>query len=261
MSDATAALQPLTDARLAALPGFRHGFFSRKGGVSTGIYAGLNVGRGSGDAPDAVSENRRRAAAYFGQTEARLLTCHQVHSAIAVISDAPFGAARPQADAVVGQAANLIYGVLTADCAPILIADPSAHLAAAIHAGWKGALHGVIEDAIAKLVSLGGAPSQMVAAVGPCIGPASYEVGLEFYATFTRHDPASEAHFSPGASADKRQFDLPGFVRERLARSGVGSAAWIGHDTYADPQFFSNRRALHQGEGDYGRLLSAIMLV
>jgi YfiH family protein len=251
----------LTDARLSALPGFRHAFFTREGGVSRGIYEGLNVGRGSKDDPAAVAENRRLAAAVFGQTEANLLTCHQIHSPLCLIADAPFGEQRPEADGVASATAGLVLGALSADCAPILIAEPVRGLCAAAHAGWKGALTGVIEATIEALVSLGGARGDMVAAVGPCIAQASYEVGADFEARFLNDDPESAAHFIAGRAADKRQFDLPGYVVSRLKRAGVENSAWIGADTCADPRFFSNRRAFHRGETDYGRLLSAIMLV
>lgn len=251
----------LTDPRLRALPGFRHAFFTREGGVSKGIYRGLNVGRGSKDDPADVEENRRLAASVFGQAEDHLLTCHQIHSAHAITASEPFGALRPEADAVVTATKGLILGALSADCAPVLIAEPKAGLCAAAHAGWKGALTGVIEAAVEALEALGGSREAMVAAVGPCIGRDSYEVGVEFEARFLEEDSESGRFFSAGEKADKRQFDLPAYTVARLKRAGVANAAWIGCDTCADLRFFSNRRAFHQGEGDYGRLLSAIMLV
>ena len=251
----------LTHPSLARLDGIRHAFFSREGGASTGIYQGLNVGRGSGDDPAAVEENRRRAAAAFGRDEDALLTCHQIHSAIAHVATAPFGAARPQGDAVVTATPGLICGALAADCAPILFADAEARIVAATHAGWKGALGGVAEATVAAMEQLGAQRGRITAVVGPCIGQASYEVGLEFLERFVTEDAAAAAYFTPGQTADKRQFDLPGYVVSRLGRAGVGEAASIGLDTCADERFFSNRRAFHRGEGDYGRLLSAIMLV
>ena len=250
----------ITSPLLANLPGVRHGFFTRQGGVSSGVYESLNVGVGSRDDPDAVQENRGLAAAAFGAKPEQLLTCYQIHSALAVVADRPW-TRRPEADAVASRAPGLMLGALAADCAPVLLADPEARVVAAAHAGWKGALGGVIEAAVDAMTSLGAAPGRIVAAVGPCIGPASYEVGMDFLEAFTRGAPESERFFSPGAGADKRQFDLPSFVLSRLAAAGVGEAEWIGRDTYAEPDlFFSNRRALHRGEADYGRLLSAVML-
>jgi len=245
---------------LAALPGVRHAFFTRNGGVSTGVYESLNVGVGSNDDPQAVAENRARAAAAFGAAPARLLTCYQIHSAIAVTAREPW-TTRPQADAVATASPGLVCGALAADCAPVLIADPEARVVAAAHAGWRGALGRIVEAAVQAMVGLGARPERMVAAVGPCIGPASYEVGLEFLEAFQGKASDSARFFRPGVSDDKRLFDLPGFVLDRLQRAGVEQAEWIGRDTYAEPdEFFSNRRALHRQEPDYGRLLSAIML-
>jgi len=250
----------LRSALLTGLPGVRHGFFTREGGVSEGVYASLNVGLGSGDDPQAVIENRARAAAAFGVEAAQLVTCYQIHSAVAVTADQPF-AERPKADAVASATPGLMCGALAADCAPVLIVDPEARIVAAAHAGWRGALGGVVEAAVRAMAGLGAEPSRMLAAVGPCIGPQSYEVGLEFQAAFTAESPDNGRFFRPGANEDKRLFDLPGFVLGRLEAAGVGQAEWIGADTYAQPEvFFSNRRAVHRGETDYGRLLSAIML-
>ena len=250
----------LTSPLLAALPGVRHGFFTRRGGVSGGVYRSLNVGSSSKDRPGHVQENRARAAAVFEVSLPHLLTCYQVHSAIAVTASEPW-AARPEADAVATATPGLVCGALAADCAPVLLADPEARVVAAAHAGWRGALGGVVEAAIEAMAGLGARRERIAAAVGPCIGPQSYEVGLEFLEEFTAKAPGSDAFFRPGAAPDKRQFDLPGFVLDRLARAGVTRAEWIGRDTYAeDAAFFSNRRALHRQEPDYGRLLSAIML-
>jgi YfiH family protein len=247
--------------KLAALEGVKHAFFTRKGGVSTGVYDSLNVGRGSKDEPADVAENRRRAAAWFGAAPDALNTCYQIHSAKAVVADTPWGDQRPEADAVVTALPNLICGALSADCAPVLIVDPQARIVAAAHAGGQGALGGVVASAVAQMVALGADPARMTAAVGPCIGPASYEVGLEFLERFERDQPGSGRFFTAAASADKRMFDLPAFVLDRIAAAGVADAEWIGHDTCAEGElFFSNRRAFKQGEPDYGRLLSAIML-
>lgn len=254
-------LAPVQSSLLSAIPGVRHAFFTREGGVSQGVWTGLNVGRGSKDDPAAVEENRRRAAAWFGQAPDRLLTAYQVHSATVLIADDAWGDARPEGDGVATRAAGLVCGALAADCAPVLLADAQARVVAAAHAGWKGALGGMAEQAVEAMVRLGAEPARIVAVVGPCIGPESYEVGEDFLRTFEARDPLSLARFHAGATADKRRFDLPGYVLDRLTRADVGAAEWTGHDTYADPQrFFSNRRAFHESAPDYGRLLSAIML-
>jgi hypothetical protein len=251
----------LTSPLLTALPGVRHAFFTRQGGVSGGLYASLNVGRGSGDDAADVAENRARAAKALSGAPDALVTAYQVHSARAVVAAAPFEGEPPHADAVVTCAPGVICGALAADCAPVLIADPEARVVAAAHAGWRGALGGVVEAAVAAMVAEGAAPERMVAAVGPCIGPASYEVGLEFLDTFVAASFLNARFFKPGVSGDKRLFDLPAYVLSRLAAAGVTEAEWIGRDTLTEEAwFFSNRRAVHRGEGDYGRLLSAITL-
>ena len=256
MADVPTLQSPL----LAGMAGVRHGFFTRAGGASEGLYASLNVGLGSGDDHNAVVENRARAAAAFGVQPPALLTAYQIHSALAVTAAAPFGE-RPRADAVATRTPGLMCGALAADCAPVLMVDPDARVVAAAHAGWRGALGGVVAAAVRAMTELGADPARMRAAVGPCIGPESYEVGLEFLQAFTAKAADNARFFRPAAHADKRLFDLPGFVLERLRAAGVGEAEWIGADTYAEPErFFSNRRALHQGEADYGRLLSAVML-
>ena len=256
------SLSPLTAPKLAALPGIRHAFFTRKGGVSTGLYDSLNVGRGSKDDPADVAENRRRAAAWFGAAPGTLLTCYQIHSPKVLTADAAWGDDQPEADGVATARTGLVCGALSADCAPVLLADAKARVVAACHAGWKGALGGVIEAAVQAMVSEGASVGGIIAAVGPCIGPESYEVGLEFLQTFEGMDPGAARFFRRGARAEKRMFDLPSYALDRLARAGVTNAEWIGHDTCAeDALFFSNRRAVKRGEGDYGRLLSAIALV
>jgi len=250
---------PVITSPLLNIAGVRHAFFTRQGGVSAGIYAGLNVGVGSNDDPDAVLENRRRAAAHFGAQG--LVTAYQVHSPDAVTATGAWPGDPPQADAVVSASPGVVCGALAADCAPILLADGEGRVVAAAHAGWKGALTGVVEAAVGRMESLGARRERLVAAVGPCIGPASYEVGLEFLERFAAADPAYQAFFAPGASADKRQFDLPAFVLSRLWAAGVETCGWVGRDTCAEPAlFYSNRRAFKAGEPDYGRLLSAIML-
>ncbi|MDB5445418.1 MAG: hypothetical protein JWQ97_735 [Phenylobacterium sp.] len=252
------ALPVLTSPRLD-LPGVRHAFFTRKGGVSQGIYEGLNVGLGSRDDALAVRENRRRAAAHFGASE--IVTAYQVHSAKALVADGPWAGEAPQADAVVSATTGVVCCALAADCAPVLLADAEAGVVGAAHAGWKGALNGVVEATVARMEGLGARRERLAAAVGPCIGPDSYEVGLEFLERFKAKDPAYAAFFAPGASPEKRMFDLPGFVLDRLRTAGVRECEWIGRDTCAETElFFSNRRAFKQGEPDYGRLLSAIVL-
>lgn len=250
---------PVLTSPLLALPGVRHAFFTRHGGVSEGIYAGLNVGLGSRDDPDAVRENRRRAAAHFGREA--IVTAYQIHSAEALVAEGPWPDDAPQADGVVSATPGVVCGALAADCAPVLLADAEARVVGAAHAGWKGALTGVVEAAIARMETLGARRARLRAVVGPCIGPQSYEVGLEFLERFAAVDPAYERFFAPGAAADKRMFDLPSFVLSRLRAAGVETCEWVGRDTCAEPDlFFSNRRAFKAGEPDYGRLLSAIML-
>jgi YfiH family protein len=250
---------PVLTSPLLEAAGVRHAFFTRRGGVSEGIYASLNAGLGSRDDPAAVRENRRRAAARLG-AEA-LVTGYQVHSARAAIAEGPWPGQAPECDAVASRTPGLACGALAADCAPVLLVDPQARVIGAAHAGWKGALGGVVEAAVVQMERLGARRERLRAAVGPCIGPASYEVGLEFLDRFVAADPAFGGFFAAGAAADKRLFDLPGFVLGRLRAAGVGACEWIGRDTCADGDlFFSNRRAFKQGEADYGRLLSAIVL-
>ena len=251
-------LPVLTSPRLDS-PRVRHGFFTRQGGVSQGIYASLNVGVGSKDDPDAVAENRRRVAAHFGQ--AALVSAYQVHSATALVADGPWPAGPPHADAVVSATPGVVCAALAADCAPILLVDPEARVVAAAHAGWKGALGGIVEATVRRMEGVGASRKWIRAAVGPCIGPQSYEVGLEFRAAFVKLDPAYGRFFSTGRTEDKRMFDLPSFVLARLKAAGVETAHWLGHDTCAEEnRFFSNRRALLNSEPDYGRMVSAIML-
>jgi YfiH family protein len=246
---------------LAAVAGVKHAFFTRQGGVSTGLYSSFNVGRGSGDEPADVAENRARAAAWFGAAPEDLNTCFQIHSTITIVADGSWGDVRPEGDAVVSKTPGVVCGALHADCAPVLIVDPVARIVAAAHAGWRGALDGVVQSAVDQMVVLGGDPSRMVAAVGPCIGPQSYEVGLEFLRRFEDDCPGSKRFFTPGATEDKRMFDLPAFVLDRLDTAGIERREWVGRDTRAEPDlFFSNRRAVLSGESDYGRLLSAIAL-
>ena len=253
---------PVASPLLSALPGVRHGFFTREGGVSAGVYASLNVGRGSRDDPAAVEQNRARAAAWFDRPPEALLTAYQVHSAQALEAEAFDGGARPEGDAVVASTPGPVCGALAADCAPVLLADAEARVVAAAHAGWKGALGGIVEATVAAMERAGASRGRIVAAVGPCIAPQSYEVAADFRDAFGARAPDADRFFAPRGSAERWSFDLPGFVLDRLAGAGVAQAEWVGLDTYADEaRFFSNRRAFHRGEADYGRLLSAIALV
>lgn len=248
---------PFLTSPLLTAAGVAHGFFTREGGVSKGRYAALNCGPGSKDDPAHVAENRRRVALSLGLAVDRLYTPYQVHSARAVT--APWTRERPQADAVVSSRQGVGCSVLTADCAPVLLIDPQARVVAAAHAGWKGALGGVLEDALRLMSNSGAKAERVIAAVGPTIGPASYEVGAEFEATFLDQDPRSAPRFAKAAARDKRRFDLPGYVLDRLARAGVRQAEWIGADTLAEPErLFSHRRATLDGEIETGRLISVI---
>ena len=254
-------LHPITHPLLNRA-GVRHGFFTRQGGVSTGLYEGLNTGLGSKDDPAAVAENRRRITGYLDGVPDDLAACFQIHSAVARVAEAGWRGARPEGDATVSATPGVICAVLTADCAPILLADPEAGVVGAAHAGWKGALDGIVHSTVVAMQALGADPRRMVAVVGPCIAQASYEVGADFQDRFDHHDPDSARFFAPGDTADKRRFDLPAFVLWRLELAGVGEAAWTGHDTRVDAaRFYSNRRAYLEGEADFGRLMSAISLM
>lgn len=251
-------LDPITHPLLTAA-GVAHGFFTRAGGSSTGLYEGLNTGVGSKDDPAAVTENRRRVAEAMGADLDHLNGCYQIHSAVARVAEGPWRSDRPEGDAVVTAEPGVLCSVLTADCAPVLLADPETRIVAAVHAGWKGALGGVVHSAVAAMEALGAEPRRMLAVVGPCIAPDSYEVGADFQERFAHHDPGSDRFFHPGDTPDKRRFDLPGFVLWRLQQAGVGQAVWTGHDTCADAaRFYSNRRAFQRGEADFGRLISVI---
>ncbi|MEA3061690.1 MAG: purine-nucleoside/S-methyl-5-thioadenosine phosphorylase / adenosine deaminase [Sphingomonadales bacterium] len=247
--------------RAAALDGVRHGFLGRRGGVSTGHCAGLNVGWGSGDARAAIAQNRRRAVEAVAPGAA-LVTLHQVHSGDALAATAPWpDDTRPRADGVATDRPDLALGILTADCAPVLFADRQAGVIGAAHAGWKGALGGVVEATLGVMESLGADRARIAAAVGPCIARRSYEVDEAFLRRFTGSDPENERFFSDGARPDRRQFDLEGYVLSRLADAGLTRIEALGEDTYSQPdRFFSYRRATHRGEADYGRQISLIAL-
>lgn len=249
---------PLLDG--AVHSGVRHGFFTRAGGVSEGIYRGLNVGRGSGDSAEAVAENRRRVAAWLGVETAALVTLHQVHSADALYVDAPFAGDRPKADAMVTDRPRLALGVLTADCGPVLFADVEARVIGAAHAGWRGALSGVLEATIAAMEERGARRERIVAALGPAISGDNYEVGPEFVERFMADDAQNERFFRPSQRERHALFDLNTYTLARLEAAGV-DAQHTGHCTYAgEEDFYSYRRATHRGEADYGRQISAIVL-
>ncbi|HEY5239750.1 MAG TPA: peptidoglycan editing factor PgeF [Rhizomicrobium sp.] len=238
-----------------------HGFFGREGGVSQGVFASLNCGAGSGDARDAVIENRRRVVAQLSP-DAKLVTVHQIHSAKAVIVTTPWEIGEaPQADATVTNVPDIALGILTADCAPVLFADKDAHVIGAAHAGWKGARGGIIESTLTAMESLGAQRNRIAAAIGPCISQANYEIGPEFREAFLAADSTHARFFVPSPKAGHWHFDLEGFVTHRLTLAGVENVARLSACTYAlEAEFYSFRRATHRGEKDYGRQLSAIML-
>lgn len=242
--------------------GIRHAFFTREGGVSAGLFASLNCGFGSGDAPDNVTRNRAIAMDRLGLAEDRLVTCYQIHSATVLTVETPWRREdSPRADGMVTAVPGLALGVLAADCAPILFADPDAGIVGAAHGGWRGALDGVAEATVAAMVALGARPEHIRAAIGPCIGQQSYEVGPEFPPRFTALDPANGKFFAPAAREGHFRFDLGGYLEHRLGRLGLAAIERAPHDTVADPaRFFSYRRACLTGESDYGRALAAIAL-
>jgi hypothetical protein len=247
---------------LAALPGVRHAFFTREGGVSQGIYASLNGGVGSNDDRTHVTENRARMAAALGVAPAALVTPYQIHSADVVVAEGPWTPeARPRADAIVTRTPGLAIGVSTADCGPVLLADGSARVIGAAHAGWRGALAGVTDAAIAAMERLGAERRRIVAALGPMIRQRSYEVGTELADRFVAADPANGRFFRPAGKAGHAMFDLSGYIAARLAAAGIGTIEDLAECTYADPQtYYSFRRTTHRGEPDYGRHVNAITL-
>lgn len=254
MTAVTVSLEILTAPSLGE---GRHGFFSRRGGASSGIFEGLNCGGGSSDQAEIVEMNRRRAAEAMGVPPDRLVTVNQVHSADVVTLDT-VPETRPRADAIVTTAPDLAIAVLTADCQPVLFRDAAAGVVAAAHAGWRGALDGVLEATVEAMEDAGADRRRIAAAIGPSISQAAYEVGQEFLERFCDDDPGNARFFINGADG-KYLFDLPGYGLKRLRDAGVGEATWTRHCTYSDPlRFYSYRRATHRGEADYGRLLSAI---
>ncbi|WP_119166933.1 peptidoglycan editing factor PgeF [Algihabitans albus] len=253
----------LTIGPINELPGVRHAFFSREGGVSQGLYASLNCGPGSDDDPAAVRENRRRALAHLDLPGDALATLHQVHSAEVVeVTESWEIGQGPRADGMVTKRPGVALGVLAADCAPVLLADAEAGVVGACHAGWKGAVGGVLEATVAAMLRLGAEAGRIVAGIGPCIAQRSYEVGESFPKPFLDQDADNAKFFSPSARAsDKLHFDLRGYVARRLKLAEVGNVQVLPCDTCGEPErFFSYRRATKAGEPDYGRLLSVIYL-
>lgn len=252
----------ITHPALTALSGVRHGFFTRQGGVSTGIYASLNCGVGSDDRRELVLENRARASAMLGTAADRLATPYQIHGTEAVtVRDVWETGKGPNADAVVTDRPGIALGVGSADCGPTLFADAEAGVIAAAHSGWRGALAGILDSTVTAMQQLGARPERIIAVLGPTISQENYEVGPEFKERFVDADRANADFFRPSSRAGHHLFDLPGFIFARLTRTGVAAHS-TALCTYADAErFFSYRRATHRGEADYGRLLSAITLV
>ena len=252
----------ITAPQLDTLPGVRHAFFTRRGGVSEGIFASLNCGFGSGDQPANVAANRARAMHRLGLGGGRLATAYQIHSAQVIVAEESWDPVTgPRGDALVTRRPGLAVGVLSADCVPVLLADAGAGVVGAAHGGWKGALDGVMEATVEAMAALGARAAHTVAAVGPCIHQASYEVGPEFHRNFAEADPDNSRFFLDADRPGHSLFDLPGFVAHRLGRLGLATVEVLDHDTCADEaRFFSYRRATKRREPDYGRGLSAITL-
>lgn len=239
-----------------------HGFFTRDGGVSEGLYRGLNCGPGSKDDPACVTENRSRAMAMIGQSADALRTVYQIHSTeVLVLNDTKHLDSRPKADAMVTTVPGITLGILTADCVPVLFADVENGVIGAAHSGWKGALGNISAGVVEEMTKLGARKQNIKAAIGPAIAQKSYEVGPEFPTPFLNHDPAAEKFFIPSDNPDRYMFDLTGYVREALEKAGIGGIDHLENDTCAEEdQFFSYRRMVKRGESDYGRQLSAIAL-
>lgn len=238
----------------------RHGYFTRIGGVSDGIYRGLNIGTGSSDDQTLVAENRRRVADWMGVPADHLLTAHQIHSPDVVVAREPFAGPRPKADAIVTDRPGIAIGASTADCGPVLFADAEARVVGAAHAGWKGAFTGVLENTVAAMEGLGARRERIVAVLGPSIGPDNYEVGPEFVARFVEAEPGNERYFRPSRTVGHSMFDLNQYTVDRLRNAGV-TAEGLGRCTYAEEDlFYSYRRTTHRKEADYGRQVSAIVL-
>ncbi len=238
----------------------RHGFFTRRGGASSGVFSGLNCGAGSSDQSDAVAINRGRVAEAMNVPDSHLAAVHQIHSAVVHSVEAPTQGARARADALVTATPGLALSILTADCQPVLFSDPEAGVIGAAHAGWRGARDGVLEATLDAMEALGADRSDIFAVIGPSISQSAYEVGPEFFDDFLAHDCANARFFAAG-DGDRMMFDLPAYGLHRLNSAGVAAAEWTRHCTYADPdRFYSYRRATHKKEADYGRLIAAICL-
>jgi polyphenol oxidase len=255
-------IPPALTASNLDLPGVRHAFFTREGGVSEGVYGSLNGGVGSRDAPERVAQNRARMAAHIGVAPERLLVPYQIHSAdVLTVSEAWAPEERPRCDGLVTREAALALGVTGADCGMLLFADAKAGVVGACHAGWKGALTGMIESTVAAMAAQGARPADIHIALGPAIGAESYEVGPEFSARFIEEDAEYGRFFAPSPRAGHSLFNLQGFIAMRVARLNVASFERLGLDTYAEEaRCFSYRRSVHRQEPDYGRLVSAIAL-
>ncbi len=254
----------LHSSNLSSVHGVAHGFFGRAGGVSKGVYDSLNCALSTRDLPEAIVENRRRALEVFaGKAKAKLLSLYQAHTPdVVTVREAWEPAARPRADGMVTDRDGFAIGIVTADCAPVLFADNSKRIIGAAHAGWKGALGGVLEATVAAMITLGSKPANICAAIGPCISQAAYEVGPEFIARFREADPENTRFFVPSPRDGHWQFDLETYVARRLARAGVCSIEPLRACTYTrGADFFSYRRATHRKETDFGHQLSAIMLL
>ncbi|MBZ9678445.1 peptidoglycan editing factor PgeF [Mesorhizobium sp. ES1-1] len=249
---------PLLDK--ARAQGIRHGYFTRTGGISEGIYRSLNIGSGSNDNQALVAENRARVATWMGVPASHLLTAWQIHSPDVIVAHEPFAGERPKADAIVTDRPGIAVGASTADCGPVLFADSQARVIGAAHAGWKGAFTGVLENTIAAMESLGARRENIIAVLGPSIGPQNYEVGPEFVARFVEADAGNNRYFAASAKPSHAMFDLNLYTVDRLAKAGV-TAEGLGRCTYAEEDlFYSYRRATHRKEPDYGRQVSAIVL-
>ncbi len=262
MSDVRENPDPVRATALEALrsEGVAHGYFTRTGGVSEGIYEGLNIGTGSKDDPGKVRENRRRVASSMGVAPEMLLTAYQIHSPDVIVARAPFAGERPKADALVTDKPGIALGVSTADCGPVLFADAQARVIGAAHAGWKGAFTGVLENTVTAMEGLGARRENIVAVLGPSIGPANYEVGPEFIERFTANNPENASYFTSSPNAGHAMFDLNAYTVDRLKRLGL-AAEKLDRCTYAEEDlFYSYRRATHRKEADYGRQISAIVL-
>ncbi len=250
-------LEILTSDLLAPV---RHGFFTRRGGASSGVFAGLNCGIGSSDQAEIVTINRQRVANAMGVDLPHLASVHQIHSANVATISAPIAGDRPRADAIVTATPGLALSILTADCQPVLFSDPEAGVIGAAHAGWRGALDGVLDATLDAMEALGASRDTTRAVIGPCISQDAYEVGPEFLDAFLKEDAGNSRFFKDG-DGDRKLFDLPAYGLHRLRAANIGKAEWTRHCTYSDPdRFYSYRRTTHAKEADYGRLIASICL-